>query len=66
MNEDLAAGLGTVIRYTFQAGHSFCDMGIERRELFEGERIDELGHASCLADIIVELGGVPTTTPHGI
>ena len=63
LNEDLAAELGTVIRYTYQAGQSFGVMGIEMREMFEEEREDELGHASFLTDIIVDLGGEPTTTP---
>lgn len=63
LNEDLAAELGTIIRYTYQAGHSFGVMGIEMREMFEEEREDELGHASYLTDIIVDLGGEPTTTP---
>ena len=63
LNEDLAAELGTIIRYTYQAGHSFGVMGIEMREMFVEEREDELGHASYLTDIIVDLGGVPTTTP---
>jgi bacterioferritin len=63
LNEDLAAELGTVIRYTYQAGFSFGVLGIEMREMFEEERDDELGHASYLTDIIVDLGGEPTTTP---
>jgi bacterioferritin len=63
LNEDLAAELGTVIRYTYQAGLSFGVMGIEMREMFDEEREDELGHASYLTDIIVDLGGEPTTTP---
>ena len=63
LNEDLAAELGTIIRYTYQAGHSFGVMGIEMREMFEVEREDELRRASYLTDIIVDLGGEPTTTP---
>jgi bacterioferritin len=63
LNEDLAAELGTVIRYTYQSGLSFGVMGIEMREMFDEEREDELGHASYLTDIIVDLGGEPTTTP---
>jgi len=63
LNEDLAAELGTVIRYTYQASKSFGVMGIELREMFEEETADELGHASFLMDAIVDLGGEPTTTP---
>lgn len=38
-------------------------MGIELREMFAEEVEDELGHASFLIDVIVDLGGEPTTTP---
>jgi bacterioferritin len=64
LNEDLAAEWGTIIRYTYQAGQSFGLMGLELRELFEEEIADELGHASFLTDVIVDLGGEPTTTPN--
>jgi bacterioferritin len=63
LNEDLAAELGTVIRYTYQAGKSFGLAGMELRELFAEETQDELGHAAFLTDVIVDLGGEPTTTP---
>jgi bacterioferritin len=63
LNEDLAAELGTVIRYTYQAGMSFGFLGAELRELFAAETQDELGHAAFLTDIIVDLGGEPVTTP---
>jgi bacterioferritin len=63
LNEDLAAELGTVIRYTYQAGKSFGLLGMELRELFAEETQDELGHAAFLTDVIVDLGGEPTTVP---
>ncbi|NIV94897.1 ferritin-like domain-containing protein [candidate division KSB1 bacterium] len=63
LNEDLAAEWGTVIRYTYQAGKSFGILGTELREMFEQEVQDELGHATFLTDVIVDLGGEPTTTP---
>jgi bacterioferritin len=63
LNEDLSAELGTIIRYTYQAGKSFGLMGMELRELFAEETQDELGHAAFLTDVIVDLGGEPTTTP---
>jgi bacterioferritin len=63
LNEDLAAEWGTIIRYTYQAGKSFGLLGAELRELFQEESQDELGHASFLTDVIVDLGGEPTTTP---
>jgi bacterioferritin len=62
LNEDLAAEWGTVIRYTYQAGKSFGLIGVELREMFEEEVQDELGHASYLTDVIIDLGGEPTTT----
>jgi bacterioferritin len=63
LNEDLAAELGTIIRYTYQAGKSFGILGVELREMFEEEVHDELRHAAFLTDVIVDLGGEPTTAP---
>lgn len=63
LNEDLAAEWGTIIRYTYHAGKSFGILGAELREIFEKEGVDELGHASFLTDVIIDLGGEPTTTP---
>ena len=63
LNEDLAAELGTVIRYNYQAGKSFGPLGIELREMFREEIQDELGHAAFLTDVIVDLGGEPVTKP---
>ena len=63
LNEDLAAELGTVIRYTYQSSKAMGFAGAEFREIFAGEIADELGHASFLMDVIVDLGGEPTTTP---
>lgn len=63
LNKDLAAEWGTVIRYTYQAGKSFGILGAELREIFSEETEDELGHAAFLTDVIVDLGGEPTTVP---
>ena len=63
LNDDLAAELGTVIRYTYQAAYSFGTTGLELREMFEHETEDEIGHAKFLSDVVVDLGGSPTTTP---
>lgn len=63
LNEDLAAEWGAVMRYTYQASKSFGPHGMEVREMFEEEIQDELGHATFLTDVIVDLGGEPTTTP---
>ncbi len=63
LNQDLAAELGTVIRYAYQASQSFGLVGMELRELFTAEIADEMGHATFLMDVIVDLGGEPVTTP---
>jgi bacterioferritin len=63
LNEDLAAELGTVIRYTYQASKAMGFAGVELREILAGEVQDELGHAAYLMDLIVDLGGEPVTTP---
>lgn len=63
LNENLAAEWGTIIRYTYQARKSFGLLGAELREIFEREIQDELGHAAFLTDVIVDLGGEPTTIP---
>lgn len=54
---------GTIIRYTYQAGKAFGLLGAELREIFQREGQDELGHAAFLTDVIIDLGGEPTTTP---
>jgi bacterioferritin len=64
LNEDLAAELGTVIRYTYQSSKAMGFVGFELREILEAEIADELGHASFLMDVIVDLGGEPTTKPN--
>jgi bacterioferritin len=63
LNEDLAAELGTIIRYNYQAAKAFGMVGVGLREMFRSELQDELQHAAFLADVIVDLGGEPTTTP---
>jgi bacterioferritin len=63
LNEDLARELGTVLRYTYQAGKAAGPTGEHIRAMFREEIPDELGHAAFLTDVIVDLGGEPTTTP---
>ncbi len=63
LNEDLAAELGTVIRYTYQSSKAVGFAGFELREILETEIGDELGHAAFLMDVIVDLGGEPITQP---
>lgn len=62
LNEDLAAEYQAVIMYRTYASQVGGPYRIELRGFFEGEIPDELGHAAFLADKIVALGGVPTTT----
>ncbi len=63
LNEDLAAELGTVIRYTYQSSKAVGFVGVELRDLLKDEIADELGHAAFLMDIIFDLGGQPVTAP---
>ncbi len=63
LNADLAAELGTVIRYNYQAGKVVGLVGPELRGMLRREIQDELGHAAYLTDVITDLGGEPTTTP---
>jgi bacterioferritin len=63
LNEDLSGELGTVIRYNYQAGKSYGLLGKELREMLASEITDELGHARFLTDVIIDLGGEPSTTP---
>lgn len=63
LNQDLAAELGTVIRYSYQSSKAMGFAGFELREILAGEIQDELGHAAYLMDVIVDLGGEPVTEP---
>jgi len=63
LNDDLAGELGAIIRYNWQASKAFGPHGAEIRDLFTEEIPEELGHASFLMDVIVDLGGEPTTEP---
>jgi bacterioferritin len=63
LNEDLAAELGTIIRYNYQASKCFGPAAVKLRDMFEDEIKDETGHARFLSDVVADLGGEPTTTP---
>ena len=63
LNEDLAGELGAIIRYTYHAGQAKGPQSETLRRLFRDGAADELEHAAFLTDIIVSLGGEPTTTP---
>lgn len=63
LNQDLAAELGTVIRYTYQSAKCCGLLAAELRKLLAKEAQDELGHATFLMDVIEDLGGEPTMVP---
>jgi len=63
LNEDLAAEWGTVIRYTYQSSQAVGLEGEKLRDMLSREISDELGHARFLTDVIVDLGGEPSTKP---
>ena len=63
LNQDLAAEWGTVIRYSYQAAQASGIQGEHLRQILAEEVQDELGHAAFLTDVIIDLGGEPTTVP---
>jgi bacterioferritin len=63
LNEDLSAELGTIARYLYQSSKAFGPGGAEIRKMLSQEVPDELRHTAFLMDVIVDLGGEPTTTP---
>lgn len=63
LNEDLAAELSTVIRYTYEGSRCFGPFGLPLREMLSRGRLDEIGHAAFLMDVITDLGGEPVTAP---
>ena len=63
LNEDLAAEYQAVIMYRTYASLVSGPYRQELKAFFEGEIPDELQHAAFLADKIVALGGIPTTSP---
>jgi bacterioferritin len=62
LNEDLAAEYQAVVMYRTYASLVSGPYRQDLRAFFEGEIPDELSHAAFLADKIVALGGIPTTT----
>jgi bacterioferritin len=63
LNEDLAAEYQAIISYLLFSKLASGPYRLELAEFFEGEVVDELGHAKLLAHKIVALGGMPTTVP---
>jgi len=62
LNEDLAAEYQAVVMYRTYASLVTGPYRQELRAFFESEIPDELRHAGFLADKIVALGGMPTTS----
>ncbi len=59
LNNDMNAELNTIIRYIRHASVLKGLAGHEVRELLQKEIMDEVKHATYLADKIVALGGTP-------
>ena len=63
LNKDLANEYQAIIMYTTYAAQVKGPQRLQLVGFFQGEIGDEQGHAQFLADKVVALGGVPTTTP---
>lgn len=63
LNEDLANELSAIIQYITYSAQVTGPYRPQLAEFFLKEVPDEQGHAEFLANKIVALGGVPTTTP---
>jgi bacterioferritin len=63
LNDDLANELAAVIQYTIYAAQVTGPYRPQLVQFFLAEVPDEQMHAQYLANKIVALGGVPTTTP---
>lgn len=63
LNKDLANEYQAIVMYTTYSAAVKGSARLQLVEFFQGEIPDEQGHAQYLADKIVALGGVPTTTP---
>lgn len=63
LNQDLAGELQAIIMYISYSAQVTGPYRPQLVTFMQGEIPDELGHAQFLADKIVALGGVPTTTP---
>ena len=63
LNGDLAGELQAIIMYITYSSQVKGPHRPQLVQFMQGEIPDEQGHAQFLADKIVSLGGVPTTTP---
>lgn len=66
LNKDLAAEFQAVLMYTAYSAQVKGPYRPQLVQFMQAEIPDELGHAQFLADKIVALGGVPTTTPDAV
>lgn len=66
LNNDLAHEYTAIMQYLTYAAVVSGQSRLELRAFFEAEIPDETAHAQFLAQKIVALGGVPTTTPHPV
>lgn len=63
LNNDLANEFQAIIMYTTYSAQVKGPYRLQLVGFFQAEIPDEQGHAQFLADKVVSLGGVPTTTP---
>lgn len=66
LNEDLAGELSAIIQYITYAARTTGPYRPLLSKFFLDEVNDERGHAEFLANKIVSLGGVPSTTPRPV
>ena len=66
LNHDLADELGAIIQYIVYAARATGPYRPQLSQFFLAEVADEQMHAQFLANKIVALGGVPTTTPRPV
>ncbi len=63
LNADLASEFQAIIMYTTYSAQVMGPYRLELSKFMQSEIPDEQGHAQFLADKIITLGGIPTTTP---
>lgn len=66
LNQDLASEFTAIIQYTTYASQLTGPFRPELSKFMLAEIADEQLHAQFLADKIVTLGGIPTTTPNAV
>jgi len=66
LNDDLAHEYTAIIQYLTYATKVSGPYRPQLKSFFEAEIPDETGHAQYLSQKIVNLGGIPTTTPHPV